>query len=125
MSNIDEMAKKFESMAELKEYADAQYNVILKLQKDNHDLKAKVKELEAKVLVDPSQLKPDSKDAQLICELEIAKLRNKSTFQELTLEDTRKLEIYSKVLAQVSRKKEEENFSEFSESELIEIAKIQ
>lgn len=123
MSDIDEMAKKFESTAELQEYAQAQFNVIRKLQKENNDLKKKNEELMKNAQASSTSIAPDPKDLQSICELEIAKLRNSSLQRELTLEETRKLEIYSKVLNSTKKKVDEVPLDGVSEAELIDIAK--
>jgi|SRR5271165_4391260 len=98
MSNILD----FQTIEELKEYAEAQFNVINQLNKDIKNLKAEKKHLEDQLkAANPVQNIPLTDNISLeekICREQIAIFKLTSADRELTLEETRKLEIYTKIL---------------------------
>lgn len=103
----------FSSLKDLndwKEFAEAQNKVITDLSKKNADLKTEVDHL--KSLLDSnipsiSQNKTSdvvsfiNEDEENICRMEISKLRDTSIQRHLTYEETKKLEIYTKILTQI------------------------
>lgn len=112
--NVDQMMQQFKTDTELKAYAEAQYMTILemskkiqKLEEDNLHLK---KMLEKSVPI----LEEDKKDLlifpagttneEIICSIQLGKLKELSMERELTLEETKKTEIYSKILLSLRNK---------------------
>lgn len=121
MDDIDKIVEEFKNFEDLKQYLKAQHNIIIKLNKENLELKNKIKELEANANIDLNSLNPTEKDSQIICEFEIAKLKKKSLTQELTYEDTKKLEIFTKILSFAQKLKEDNELKNIPEDELINI----
>ena len=50
----------------------------------------------------------DDQDQEIICRTQLALLRNRAMSSELTLEEARKLELYSKVLGSIKPKQEDD-----------------
>lgn len=97
----------------MKEYSDAQYKALLVLQKENHQLKdevAHLKELLAATspLITSPTVKIDLPPEQLICEIQINMLQDKAKDRELTLEETKRLEILIKSLYLIKDKAKED-----------------
>jgi len=112
MKTIDDLSSEY---AELKEYSTAQFQVI-------SDLNKKIQKLEEenahlKVLLEQntqsvgSPIELLSTDEETACKVQIKMLRDVSLKRELTLEEARKLEIYTKLLLQIKntpKKKQDE-----------------
>lgn len=107
--DIIKMSKDFKQIAELELQNKAQFKVITNLTKQNQELQDKVKHLESMlhktspVVVQQFDSKSTLTDGEGepevdICRAEILKLRNKSMVSELTLEDSKKLETYTKII---------------------------
>ena len=107
-NNIDEMSKEFQALSEKQAYIEAQHTTITSLNKKINQYQEEIAHL--KVLLESAvPLLPDlsgdvlgSSDEEAICRSQINKLHNASAQRELTLEECRKLEIYSKVLNAVT-----------------------
>lgn len=104
---IDEMAKQFGSVKELQEYCNSQYAVIIALNQKINELQEKNKSLESIVeKAAPLLAEQDGKlevykhmtDEMAICFIQIKLLKDKSFDSELSFEDTKKLEIFTKTL---------------------------
>lgn len=138
-SLIDKMLSQFTSIDQIKVFCESQYKEILKLTK-------KIKTLEEandKLLLDLDKEKAkfavasqngdaasvdnvlinlDEADHELICKLQLAILRNRAMQMELTLEEARKVEIYSKVLQQDTRKEKKSNIvKQLSNDDLVKM----
>lgn len=116
MSNqIYKMVEQFKSIEELKAYSIAQYETIkdlstklAKSDSENKDLKDRLNKLQIAGITEQS----DS-DEMLVCKLEIAKLREFSTYQELNMEQAKRFDIYVKTLNSLREiKKPEKNPAE-------------
>lgn len=109
MSSIDQMLNQFKEAEEIRAYAEAQYATILelskkinKLEEDNKHLKSL---LENSTPILEEQKKEllgyniDAPNEEIISEIQLNKLKAIALDRELTLEETKKFEIFSKVLA--------------------------
>lgn len=103
------MLEEVKDMAELRVFSEAQQRTILKLSKKNKELEEEVshlkKLLESQtplVQTDPSIGLPAEKfltsDQEAICRMELNKLKQSSFERELTLEEAKRVDIYSKIL---------------------------
>lgn len=125
MPDIDKMGEKFESIAELKEYSNAQYRTIVAQAKKINELESKIQELE-KLLVnggspilDPNQ--PSSSvfsqiqglsDEEAIAIMELAKLKQVSLERDLDTNECKRFEIYTKTLLNLRSAKKPRDFLE-------------
>jgi hypothetical protein len=104
---IDEMANKFKSEQVDKETFDSQTTVLINLNKkikqvqdENEHLKKLLKNSNPIIVnMDEAGL-----DEELIARSELRKLRQTSQDRELTMEETKKVEIYSKIMANIANK---------------------
>ncbi len=103
--NIDKIVGQLKDVAELQAYADAQYATIVKQNKKINELQDKVTSLEAIVgangAVNPNVIQFPSlviSPEEEICLKQLELLRQTSNQLSLTLEEARKVEIYSKIL---------------------------
>ena len=108
----------FKEMDDLKEYSNSQYKTIVVQSKKITELERKVESLEVKLakseqantvssVLNPNQEDKGS-DAETICLIQLALLLGAAKNGELTLEETKKVEIYSKTL-QMLRSKDVSN----------------
>jgi len=112
--NINEISKDFADYAALLEFCTAQQATILSISKQLVSLETKNKHLEdllskTSPLLVKEQSEPLtemflSSDEESICRMQLQKLRDVSIERELTLEESRKVEIYSKILLQLQNK---------------------
>lgn len=109
MSNkvTDKILDNFNSIEELKDYASAQFSTILAQSKKITDLERKLEEAELRLAkaeqqnsiqsaLNPSQ--EQGSDAETTCLVQLAIIKGNSMTRELTLEETKKLEILTKTL---------------------------
>lgn len=87
----------------MKEYSDAQYRTLVVLQKENHQLKEEITHLKellaaSSPLISSPTVKIDLPPEQIICEIQINMLQDKAKDRELTLEETKRMEILIKSL---------------------------
>lgn len=99
---IDKMAQKYSSVEELRAYANAQYETILKLNKKINELEKEIEEVKTnktdyKSAYEIPNLSGVS-DEEAICIMELNKLRQRSMNDELTMEECRKVEAYVRTL---------------------------
>ncbi len=105
-SNFSKMISELKTLAELQSYADAQFKTIINLNKQVTELKAKNASLEQAVMALPTgasniiqfpqySISPEEE----ICIKQLNDLNNESKNRSLTYEETKKLEVYTKVLA--------------------------
>lgn len=111
MSGIDSLTKQFKDFAELKAYSDSQYKLIIDLSKKISDLEAEKAHLKKLLESNSGNLiLPDKKelenipDEESIARMQLALLRNEAINRELTLEETKKFEIYTKILLSIKGK---------------------
>lgn len=131
--SIDKMAEQFTSPEELKAYSEAQYKTILSLneklsiaQKEIEQLKAANTKLSQESVIkstvpDGSQFKVT--DEETACVIQIALLKANALERELTMDETKRLEIFVKTLQiirnKVETKKPEKDTSKMSTEELM------
>ena len=129
--NIGDMTKSLQSYAELQAFAGAQTKTILELNKrinlierENAELRKTIShvEVEAREQKDKTTLK-DVADEQAICEMQLSILRDRSLEGELTLEETKKVEIFARLLLQLRSpgKKLEDKTSKMDTKELLQL----
>lgn len=113
--NIDELSKQFKTMKELRQYCDSQYMVINQLNKKIIEQDQEIAHLKevlsnsAPIISDASgdlEVYKDISDELLVCIQQIKILRNKSEREELTFEEAKKLDIYTKLLVSLRTGKE-------------------
>jgi hypothetical protein len=114
VSDIDQMAKQFKSAAEMQAYCDAQFRTIVNQAKKIHELEEeavhlrKLLENGSELVKDPSkkiELYTDVSDEEAICRIELKKLKDVSIERELTLEEAKRTEIYTKLLISLTAPK--------------------
>lgn len=116
MSEVNKMIKDITNFDDLQKFANAQYTVMINqtkkietLQKEIATLTVQVEQSKQAVftssVLDTS--KDQSNDAETICLIQLALLNRKSMEGELTLEETKKVETFSKVLQLIKGKTSE------------------
>ena len=111
---LDEMLKEFKEFAELKDFAEAQLRTIQELSKRIVALEQERNHLKELLSTTTDVLdKPKivlfenyNNDEEVIAKQQLAMLKQKSDISELTLEDTQKVVEYSKILRDLSLKKD-------------------
>lgn len=114
MTGIEELMKSFSEITELQVFCEQQHATILELTKKIDALKAKNKQLEDllqtkvpligeyKPIVQAGRI--DEAYEENICRIELKKLHDVSLERALTMEEARKVEIYSKLLIAINQK---------------------
>lgn len=118
MSKIEEMFQEFKDIAELRDFSKAQHKTILELTKKLKKTEEEKKHLEDLLSkVAPTSMIPNNssnliKDIgeveESICRLELQKLHDITLERVLTYEETKKVEIYTKLLISLNSKPKEE-----------------
>lgn len=129
MNKIDDMEKSF---TELQEYSDTQFRTIVELKKQLEAAKEEAKSLK-KMLegnlpqlgISTSSLAPlGISNEQLICETQIALLKERAVSRELTLEEAKKLQIYTTILTEIRKNHEDApdlSVQKLSDDELLKL----
>lgn len=141
MSNdsIDKLAEVYvNDEDDAKAYQKAQASVVVNLTRQNNELRKKIEELAGqleKLTIENTRLKAlgadtpgveQGNDAESICLVQLALLNNYSMQRELTLEETKKAEIFTKTLVLLrgkEEKKETNTIGTLSNEELMEAMK--
>lgn len=105
----DKMFDQFKDIVEMREYANAQYNTIVTQSKKITQLEEEIRHMK-RLLAEATPLLPVSTDSsslhvndeEFIARTEIKKLRDVSMSRELTLEECRRLEVFFKIITQLS-----------------------
>lgn len=105
--NIKDLESNF---TDLQAYSDAQFKTIVqlnqeiaKLKSENDFLKMTLDQNHPTIALPVSHLGIGISNEQLICETQILILKNDAMIRPLTMEETRKLEIFTNVLEKVKR----------------------
>jgi hypothetical protein len=116
MNTIDKMAEEFKSMAELQLYVNSQQQLINKLNAKINELEEKKTHLE-KLLTDNSIIIADGSsvidaflkcdDPEAIARTQLKILRDRSLQGELNMEETKRVEIYTKIVDGVESKRKD------------------
>jgi uncharacterized coiled-coil DUF342 family protein len=104
----------FESVEDIKEYASSQYKTIITQSKKITELERRAESLETK-LADAEKRaavssslsieQPEGQsDTETVCVIQIAMLKGLAMNKELTLEETKKLEVFAKTLQMIRGK---------------------
>lgn len=115
MSSLEEMMKSFATMAELKSFAEQQHKTILELTKSIDKLRAKNKQLEDLLQQKTPSLVGEytpvitagtinEAHEENICRMELKKLHDESLLRALTYEETKKVEIFTKLLLAINQR---------------------
>lgn len=129
MKNVDDLEKSF---TELQEYSDTQFRTIVELKKQVESQKEEIKSLKALLEGNLPQLGINIPELngigipneQLICEAQITLLKERAVSRELTLEEAKKFQIYTTVLANIRQSKEEVanvSVQKLSDEELLQL----
>lgn len=104
---IEKVAKEFNSVDEMKNYIEAQEKTlvelnrhIIQLENENKNLKTVLDELN----VGSGKTDFVVSDEEIICRTQLSLLKNISLERQLTLEESRKVDIYSKILIALNEK---------------------
>lgn len=130
--SLDSMFEQFKEFGELKEFAESQHATIVQLSKKNTKLEEEVAHLKSllgstvpiigKTEATLSQF-GDTKDDKIIAEVQLARLKAVSFDRELTLEETKKVSEFSKIINNVKPKETKEVQSQtFSSEDLLKLA---
>lgn len=110
-TGLSEMFSQYKDMAELGEFAQAQHKTIVdlskkiqELEKENSHLRELMQHKAA--VITPLSLDIEISNEELIALEQLKLLKERSSTRELTLEETRKVEIYTKIIDQVRAKKD-------------------
>lgn len=112
---IDRMAEQFTTLSELKMYANAQQHTIVslsqkikKLEDENSDLKKQLMNSVPKEKTDNSLLQNElllGTDQEVIAKIQLNRYKEITLERELSLEETKKVEIFTKILQLGKEKK--------------------
>lgn len=124
MSDIKDLQEAF---IEAKEFSNASARVISELQKkiqklegENESLKVML-EQNVPILHEINDL--GISPSRIICETQIALLKNRAVQAELTLEETRKFQIFSEILEKLKAEKDDGINTDISEEQLLKLVK--
>jgi hypothetical protein len=128
---IDNLLGELKDISEWKQFAESQHSTIVSLTHKKTELEAKVHHLEKMISQTTPVIVPadqdgliKSSDEEMICKMEIAKLRDLSSARELTYDEVKKLDIFAKILNQSRNlpKTIEVKAKKFSTDELLALA---
>lgn len=116
-----------QSFLEAKEYASASTRVISELQKKIQKLEDENKSLqlmlESNVPILHNVTEIGISPSRIICETQIAFLKNSAVTRELTLEESRKFQIYTDILEKLKAEKDDGVGAELTEEDLLKLVK--
>lgn len=106
----------------------AQYEIIAKLQEKVKTLESENKSLQVMLegtvpLIQNSVVDIGLSNERIICETQIALLKHRALKQELTLEESRKLQIYVDILEKLKDRKDDGVTADISEEQLLQLVK--
>jgi len=110
MDQLDKMLEQFKDMASLQKYAEAQYKTILSLSKRVKVLEEENVELKDLLEKSTPLLNEEKKnftvynveassDEEMIAKVQLARMKEISMDRELTLEEAKRVEIFTKILS--------------------------
>jgi hypothetical protein len=110
MDQIDKMLEQFKDMGSLQKYAEAQYKTILSLSRRVKVLEEENVELKDLLEKSTPLLNEEKKnfvsyqveassDEEMIAKVQLARMKEISMDRELTLEEAKRVEIFTKILA--------------------------
>jgi hypothetical protein len=107
--SLDKMLDEIKTLSELRAFSEAQQKTIVKISKKNKELENEIvhlkKLLESQTPIIKTEAENQSvgekfltSDQEAICRMELNKLKQVSFERELTLEEAKRVDIYSKIL---------------------------
>lgn len=124
---FDNMIKQFKDHTSLKDFCEAQHKTIISLGKTIRTLEVENLALKANGAA-PREVKIDlntnMSSEEVICLTQLAVLKAASECQELTLEEAKKVDIYSKILNNIKNNKKSDSLplTNMSNDELLKLA---
>lgn len=133
---VNTILDNFNDVEDLKEYANSQYKTILTQSKKITELERKVESLESKLAEAEQKAAVNSvlnleqpegqSDTETTCMVQIAMLKGLAMNRELTLEETKKLEIFAKTLqlmkGKITEDKKEKSSPKLTTEQLLALA---
>lgn len=132
--SFDKMIKDFKDTIELQSFAEAQYKTILDLNKKINQVQEEKKQLELLLQNSVPMLEGQKKEflgydsstpnEEIISTVQLGKLKEISFVRELTLEESKRVEIFSKILSSLKSKEQkpkDNGLEEVSTAELIRL----
>lgn len=124
--SIDKMAAQFTSLEELQAYCDAQYKTILTLnnklqssEKELEDLRNEIAKLKQEQLLNNAKQSSSNQfatsDEETACVIQIAMLKEHALSRELTMDETKKLDTFVRVLQSIRSKEVKPKGQELSD----------
>lgn len=110
MASIDNMLEQFKDIAELKAYAEGQSKTIIELSKKNKKLEDENKKLNSlieqeRLIGVKSSIQSNISDEENIARMQLKLLKTFSDDRELTYEESKKVELYTKIVKEFDNKK--------------------
>jgi hypothetical protein len=129
----DKMAQQFTDLAELQNYCNSQYELIIELSKkinnleeERDHLKKLLDQKEHPLIPQPSKIDVFSHvtDEEITCRMQLRMLKELSNERELTLEETKRFEIFTKVLSSIKSKEDNKpKMEDMKEEDLLSMLK--
>lgn len=130
---FDKIISQFKDLSDYRDYAESQYNTIIKQSKEITVLQEEVSKLNNliknfNVSIDPDSIPEQFQglaDQEIICKQQLQNLRDAALKGDLTLEECKKAEIYTKLLLSIDESKKKviaSPFKKLTEEELIQLA---
>lgn len=130
MTTIQDLIAQMKDQLELEAFVEQQFTTILDLNKKITELNVEIAGLKTTLAtVNQGSLKLPGQDEktseQMICEVQLALLNNTSMQRELTAEESKKVETYSKIMNgfRSIKKPEEKPVQKVSTAELLQLVK--
>lgn len=110
MDQLDEMLEQFKDFASLQKFAEAQQNALQTLSKKVKQLEEENSQLKLQQDTTPkSMIQIDDlgygSDEEVISKIQLARLKEVSMERELTLEEAKRVEIFSKIILSKEKNK--------------------
>ena len=130
----DNILKQFSTMEELQKYCNSQYELIIDLSKkinkleDERDHLKKLLDEQKHPIIPQSNSKIDVfshvTDEEITCRMQLRMLKDISNERELTLEETKRFEIFTKVLMGIKSKEDKKpQLADMKEEDLLAMLK--
>jgi hypothetical protein len=125
MDKINKISKDFEEVSELKALCEKQYRELVSLLEKNKLLESEVEHLKTLLVSNDSFIIPAQNISleEMICLEQIAILKKNSQVGELTLEESKKVDLYIKALRIIRNKDgaQQDSLSGFKTDDLLKV----
>lgn len=128
---IEDIADQFREYADLQRFAESQLRLInslsrqvVELEQERNHLKTLLENNIPLIEVPDEKTLSESSDSETICKVQLNFLKKASLDRELTLEETKKVETYTKILQsfRVKKDKEKDAAKELNDADLLSLA---